>query len=102
MQFGDYIMSPPSSPKDLDLPFTGFFHQDMLIHPKYDYRINLIRTIQPTSTGTLNLILDIDVFLEKSIADNNENIMKHLEEMRFLKNSVFFNSITTKTLEMLK
>lgn len=101
LRFGDYLEMPPSTPRGLDLPFVGFFHQDTMVVPDQGYGINFIQTIQPSPDGILNLILDIDVFLEKMIVDNNASLMKHLEEMRFLKNSVFFNSITKKTLEML-
>jgi len=102
VQFDDYLKSPPSAPDGLNLAFVGFFHQDTMAIPDHKYVINFIRTIQPSPDGILNIILDIDVFIEKQIPDNIENLMKHLEEMRFIKNSVFFNSITNKTLEMLK
>ena len=96
LRFGDYLEMPPSTPRGLELPFTGFFHQDTMVVPDYGYLINFIQTIQPSPDGLLHLILDIDVFIEKTIIDNNDNLMKHLEEMKFLKNSVFFNSITAK------
>jgi len=102
LNFGDYLTLPPTSPEKLDLPFLGFFHQDTMLVPDYGYRINLIRTIQSSPDGGLNILLDIDILIEDNIADENNILLKHFEEMRFLKNSVFFNSMTNKTLEMLK
>src|SRR3990172_299136 len=99
LRFGDYLVMPPSTPPGLELPLTGFFHHDTIVVPDYGYFINFIQTIQSLSDGVLHLILDIDVFIEKIITDNNDILLKHLEEMRYLKNSVFFNSITKKTLE---
>lgn len=47
------------------------------------------------------MILDIDVFTTEPIV-NQDLIGQHLTKMRWLKNKVFFGSITTKTLELIK
>jgi uncharacterized protein (TIGR04255 family) len=103
--FEDYIQPAPSSPRDLDLPFHGFMHKDTLAVPGHSYAINVIRTIQQLSGTTesgVALILDIDVFTTEGFDLDSAVLPQRLLEMRWLKNKVFFGSITEKALEMFR
>jgi uncharacterized protein (TIGR04255 family) len=103
--FESYIQPAPSAPRDLELPFHGFMHKDTLAVPSHPYAINLIRTIQQLNGGTdggVALILDIDVFTTQGFDLDNAVLERHLLEMRWLKNKVFFGSITAKALEMFR
>jgi uncharacterized protein (TIGR04255 family) len=105
VQFEDYIQSGPQPPKELELPFLGFMHHDTLAVPGYSYAINLIRTIQvPPNLQTegVALILDIDVFTAEAFELREGAIEQRLPEMRWLKNKVFFGSITEKALEIFR
>jgi uncharacterized protein (TIGR04255 family) len=44
--------------------------------------------------------LDIDVFREVSLEPDSEKIWEILEELRNIKNNIFFKSITQKTKEL--
>lgn len=105
LRFEDYMELAPVPPKGLDLPFHGFMHQDTLAVPDHSYAINIIRTIQPPSapgsTG-LGLILDIDVFTTQELELDEATLKRCLLEMRWLKNKVFFGSVTPKVLELFK
>jgi uncharacterized protein (TIGR04255 family) len=101
-RFEDYIRSAPAPPCDFELPFYGFMHQDMLGVPGHPYAINVIRTIQPSlaSIGTkFAIIIDIDVSTTQGSALNEATMGARLAEMRWLKNKVFFGSVTEKALE---
>ena len=100
---GDYLEAPPGKPRKMDLPFSGFFHHDMLTVPGYPYVINFIQTVQPPQgLETGGLILDIDVFTTQPFSLDQDVLEQYLAEMRWLKNKVFFGSITQKALETLK
>src|SRR5439155_25920460 len=43
----DYLDPAPLGARDLELPFQGFFHQDLFGVTGYPYAIRLIRTTQP-------------------------------------------------------
>jgi uncharacterized protein (TIGR04255 family) len=105
MEFEDYIQPAPQAPQNMNVPFYGFFHQDILAVPGHDYSINIIRTIQhpedPTTHG-LGLILDITVMTIQPFALGPEALEKRLPEMRWLKNEVFYGSITEKALKSFK
>ena len=99
----DYLEGFPKSPGNLNLPFAGFFHQDTLVVPDYPYKINFTRTIQkPPEPKGIQLLLDIDVFNDNSFEINDDTLLRNFSEMRWLKNAMFFNCITDKTLEMLR
>jgi uncharacterized protein (TIGR04255 family) len=100
----DLLENPPKPPRGMDVPFEGFLHQNTLVvagHPSY--RINLIQTVQPPQgvDASWGVILDIDVFTTEPIVNPNL-IGQHLTKMRWLKNKVFFGSITNKTLELIQ
>ena len=103
--FEDYIQPAPSSPHGLDLPFHGFMHKDTLAVPGYPYGINVIRTTQQLTGGVdggVALILDIDVFTTHGFELDDSVLERRLSEMRWLKNKVFFGSITEKAFEMFR
>ena len=98
----DFLEDSPKSPRGMDIPFQAFLHHNTLSVPGEPYSINIVQTIQPPQgDAKFGVILDIDVSTTEPIV-NRDLIEKHLENMRWLKNKVFFGSITTKTLEMIK
>jgi uncharacterized protein (TIGR04255 family) len=101
MRYEDYIQPAPEPPKGMDLPFHHFVHHDVLAVPDHTYAINVIRTIQhPTDMNQgLAVILDIDAFTTVSMELTPGLLGKCLPEMRWLKNKVFFGSVTKKALE---
>lgn len=103
VRFEDYFDPAPVPPKDLDLPFQNFMQHDTLATPDHPYAINVIRTMQPHGTGGnsgLGLILDIDAFTTQGFELEDAELKKRLLEMRWLKNKVFFGSITLKALKL--
>jgi len=99
----DYLVGGPHQPKTLAMNSHGFFHQDMLGVPGTEFRCNVIRTVQaPESPGLgPTLVLDIDVFTVNSAVPNEAHLRERLADMRYLKNTLFFGSITPKTKEFL-
>lgn len=106
LRIEDYIQPAPVPPVGMDLPFQGFMHHDTLAVPGLPYAITVIRTIQvpPHSGGPgVALILDIDVFTIQGFELLDDAMLVHrLKEMRWLKNKVFFGSITEKALGLFR
>ena len=98
LEFENYISPHPEPPRDLDLPFQGFFQKDVLSVPGTPYLINVVRTIQSLPFERLALIIDIDVTRDRAFQLNDELLQHYLAEMRWLKNKAFFGSITEKAL----
>ncbi|MBI3868429.1 MAG: TIGR04255 family protein [Verrucomicrobia bacterium] len=98
VKIDDYLNPAPAAPCGFDLPFRGFFQHDVLGVPGHPYAMNVVRAIQPATPGTgPGIILDIDVFTVDDAQLEDRNLSTSLAEMRWLKNKVFFGSITEKT-----
>lgn len=106
LRFESYMQLAPVPPMGMDLPFQGFMHHDTLAVPAHPYAISVVRTIQvpPHSGGQgVALILDIDVFTNQGFELLDDAMLVHrLQEMRWLKNKVFFGSITEKARELFR
>ncbi|MFA6175321.1 MAG: TIGR04255 family protein [Phycisphaerae bacterium] len=101
IELADYYKYPPESLKELDWTLTGYLHHDTMQIPGTVYGVNLIKTVQ-NFPGEIGLILDIDVFMQNPFEYDDLHIKKCLEEMRWVKNKIFFSSITEKVLGELK
>lgn len=103
VELEDFLENPPKPPRGMDVPFEGFLHHNTLSVPGQPYGINVIQTVQPSlgSDDSWGVILDIDVFTTEPLL-NQDLLGQHLDKMRWLKNKVFFGSITTNTLELIK
>ena len=97
-EYANYFQYPPESLKGLNWPLTGFLHHDVMKVPETSYSVNLIKTIQNVG-GVSSLVLDIDVFMQEHFGYNETNIKKCVEEMRLVKNKIFFNFLTKQLIE---
>ncbi|MGB3139026.1 MAG: TIGR04255 family protein [Nodosilinea sp.] len=101
-QSSRYLKIVPAVPPGLQLSTESFFHQDTYPVPGYHYLINWVRTIQPASSDPTNgraLIVDIDVSTHELLQLDQATLNQRLQEMRWLKNKVFFSCITDAALE---
>ena len=101
VELSDYYKYPPESLKDLNWPLAGYLHHDVMQVPETAYSVNVIKTVQNVP-GEIGLLLDIDVFMPSQFAYNELRIIECLEEMCWVKNKIFFSSVTEKLIEELK
>lgn len=101
IELSDYYKYPPESLKELNWPLTGYLHHDVIKVPETPYAVNLIKTIQNTPEE-IGLILDIDVFMQNHFGYDELHLIECLEEMRWVKNKIFFSSLPEKLIQELK
>lgn len=101
IELSDYYKYPPETPKELDWALAGYLHHDVMQVPEAPYAVNLIKTVQNVP-GEIGLLLDIDVFMQNHFGYDELRLIECIEEMRWVKNKVFFNSLTDKLIEELK
>jgi len=86
-----YIQKLPPPLIGLGLRADAFFHQDTIPLNGYPYEVRLIRAMQPAAekTGSKRvLIVDINVSTKEAVIF--ENLDRTLDELRYIKNKVFF------------
>lgn len=98
----DYLHMPSEVLPGMPLSRADFFHRDVLAVPGYPYIVVIVRTVQPIQAGGgkgFGLLLDIDVFSTEPFDLRDDLLTQRLIEMRWLKNKVFFGSITEQALK---
>ena len=97
-----WLANPPQSPGGLKLPVQNFVHQTRYSIPDHPYGLNVVQVIQPTAnspSGTLNLILDLDVSTDQlPVESDDSRMMERLEDMRWIKNKAFQCYMTEEAL----
>jgi uncharacterized protein (TIGR04255 family) len=102
-EFSHYLAAPPALPNGMP-PFVSGFVSRVVIHDP-DSRITaaVVQALEPPLEGRyVPVILDIDVFQQDVSNLSPDAILARFEQLREMKNRVFFGSITDTTLEMLK
>jgi len=105
LKFNSYYKSPQQPFTNLDLPLQGFMHHDVIQIPDSPYFVNLIKAVQPLvdpNMDKVGLIIDIDVFLQKMVDCKFEVIAEYLKDMRWIKNEMFFESLTDYAIQNLR
>lgn len=85
-----YIRSNCAPLTTLNLGVNSFYHQDTIMLENHPYGINVVRAAQKSPDGNENLIVDIAAYTNNTITDT-KNLDTCLEDLRFIKNEVFFS-----------
>ena len=101
IELADYYKRPPLPIEGLNWSLSGYLHREVLQVPGASYFVNVTKTTQNTKKD-IGLLLDIDVFTNKHLNFDELQISEHMNKMRWVKNKVFFSSLTEKTLEECK
>jgi uncharacterized protein (TIGR04255 family) len=103
-ELSDYLTAPPAVPPDLAFPsvMTGYSHRILITNQERGLNATIIQASEPVNELDKSiLILDIDAY--KSGEFNIDgSLFSILEELRNMKNDIFFKSITEKTVELFK
>ena len=104
IRINNYFRSFSIGTKGFRTTTMGFLHHEVLAVPGNKYAMNIIKTLQPAEVRTINeaaLILDIDIYTIAPFAPTDEEINSRLQEIDWLKNKVFFGTITKQLQEQL-
>lgn len=105
--FGDYLTAPPIVPEGLSQEVNSFLTRIVIYEPSFDANAIITQALEPIPHKITRapLILDIDVFklrqggMEEKDAEEKD-AWDTMENLRHLKNKIFFKSITNKLKEM--
>jgi uncharacterized protein (TIGR04255 family) len=100
LDFGDYFEGLGVAPGSLAT--AGFLYQDALAVPGHPYVVNTLRTVQQpqNAAAAIGLLLDIDAICPEPTQTLRTKIQDRLDDLRWLKNHVFFSAMTSKALDL--
>jgi len=102
IDFSEYLEAPPKVPNNLPQNISSFLTKVTIHDLERGIAANLIQAFEKSEAYPNIIILDIDVYKQKEFDINNEEIWSVFEQLHEMKNQIFFNSITEKTVELFK
>ncbi len=97
--FGDYLTAPPKVPDSLPQEVSQFLTK--VVIREGDITANIIQALEKSPKPEhIGIILDIDVFKLLELGINRENIWAEFEQLHAMKNLIFFESITERTVRL--
>lgn len=99
----EYLMCAPTVPDDVPGVASGFVTQITLLHEETGISMRITQKSEKSlEPGKTAILLDNDVFKvdEDGFGTDIDTLAGTFEQMRDLKNTIFFNSITEKTAEI--
>ncbi len=101
--FGDYLTAPPIIPQNLPQELSSFLTRNVVREAAHEFIAIISQSLESVSSSkTVTIILDVDVFKETQFAPNATDVWETIDRLRGFKNKIFFESVTEKTLEPYK
>jgi uncharacterized protein (TIGR04255 family) len=99
--FSDFLTAPPSVPAALPQGVISFLSRVVTHDPSTSANAVITQAMEALVTPEVApIVLDIDVYREVALAAESNDIWAIFEQLRQLKNKVFFESVTENTLEL--
>ena len=104
IDFDDYLTSAPIIPKSLPQLASNFLSRITIIDPTSDIKVHLTQALEESvePRDHVIIILDIDAFKTDNYGCDDPRMWIKFNELRDMKNKVFFEMITEKTAELYK
>jgi uncharacterized protein (TIGR04255 family) len=102
--FKEFILTVPEVAPGISQALEQFFMRLEIPYPDISAFANVTLTMDRSAPiiDKLPLIFDIDVFRQTEFDPLSEEIWQSLEELRTLKNQIFFSSLTDKVKELFR
>lgn len=98
---GRYLEAPPPLPAPIPQTIREFLTRVYVEDEKRNASVVIVQALEPrVDPNTISLLLDIDVFREVDTYPKDPALPDMFEQLRQLKNEVFYASITEATAEM--
>lgn len=100
-EIGRYMEAPPTLPAPISQTIREFLTRVYVEDEKRNASVVIVQALEPrVDPNTISLLLDIDAFREVDTYPKDPSLPDMFEQLRQLKNEVFYASITEATAEM--
>jgi uncharacterized protein (TIGR04255 family) len=97
---GEYMEAPPQLPEPIPRMIREFLTRVYVHDEKRNASAVIVQAIEPTmDPETISLLLDIDAFRDVNDTPDDPGLPAVFEQLRQLKNAIFFASIKEKIVE---
>jgi len=98
---GDYLEAPPKLPAPIPQVIREFLTRVYVRDEKRNASAVIVQALEPRiDPNIISLLLDIDAFSEVKESPRDPGLPQVFEQLRQLKNDIFFASITERVAEM--
>jgi uncharacterized protein (TIGR04255 family) len=98
---GRYLEAPPVLPKPIPQAVREFLTRVVVVDEARRASAILVQALEASlDPAVVPVLLDIDAFREGALSPQDGDIPVYFEQLRQLKNDIFFASITEETVEM--
>jgi uncharacterized protein (TIGR04255 family) len=98
----DYLKTVPQIAVELPQTLSGLFMRLVVPFPEATAIITQAVDDAGVTPQKLPVILDIDVFVERAFDPSGDELWSRLEELRTIKNEVFFKSLTPEAVDLFR
>jgi uncharacterized protein (TIGR04255 family) len=98
VELNDYLTAAPQIPKPLPQAYEGFL-QRVAVPYQPDKHAIITQALDTSIQLETRVILDIDVFALRTIEGKSPDLWNLVDDLRALKNAIFFSSVTELALE---
>jgi uncharacterized protein (TIGR04255 family) len=100
-EIGRYLEAPPLLPSPIPQAVREFLTRVRVDDEKRNISAAIVQALEPrVDPNAISLLLDIDAFCEVNALPRDTTLPSKFEELREMKNEIFYASITEATAEM--
>jgi uncharacterized protein (TIGR04255 family) len=101
VDLGQYLEAPPVLPPPIPQTIREFLTRVVVNSRERNLSAILIQALEAQlDPAMIQLLLDIDAFRELAVPPEDPSLTEIFEQLRALKNEIFFASVTERTVEM--
>ncbi len=103
LDFADYFETVPKIPTQLDTGLSGYFMQLLIPQPIVAGMVIINQAlVPPVNPGTIAVVLDIDLFCEGKVPQNDDEMWIAFEALHNRKNEIFEACISDAARELIR
>lgn len=95
-----FLTAPPLLPSRYPPQLRGYLSRLVVGKPQSETAANVIQAVENPQQDSLTALIDIDVYMQQELPCQDRRLTELLEELRIVKNEIFFDTVTEVALRL--